>query len=633
VLNDTHEKVHDAALKAISKIGSVIKCPEVAELLDIIIKALGNSNIYLNDCLEALLSTSFVHAIDAPSLSLLIPLVDIGLTRHDNISKQAASKLVGNICSLTQDPEDLLPYMKILIPAIKNSLFDSIPEVRASAAKALGKLSRGLGLANSIELLEWLNNNLHRKDLAASERSGAAQGLSEVVSAHGDNFFSNQCKEIMALAKSKEVSLRESYRSVMAYLPTSFPNFVNYLVVMLPIMIEGLADESEEVMKVSLRNVKICIQQYGKKASELLCQPILAMMFDKDARVRMSSSILMYKLVKEMENDIIKIQPKYINLQMKYQILSAMFILKFDPIDKVQVQASQIWKSLVDAPVHVLRMIIETLIKMVFTNIQSPHEELQEMGLACLRGLVEKFGERIVNESLDIFEGYLEEATDINQTSGINRVILNMAGAASHRLLLQIKGRLTSIADPFLVAEDKDIRELSARVLLTIFKRLGDPTYTQNMIESAFLLKLHALMQGAPDAAKQQEIERLIGAVKFMLEQAPELKLEDKIMTLCGVPVHTLRKPLTTAQAVILRAIAPKVAPLVFSKKYYNTLFTALTTELTHDPLDPADANPERVHALLMCFAELAACIPEHEYTQINDELVDFHAKCVKRQT
>ena len=45
----------------------------------------------------------------------------------------------------------------------------------------------------------------------------------------------------------------------MSYLPTSFNNFVNYLGVMLPIMIEGLADESEEVRKVSLRNVKICI--------------------------------------------------------------------------------------------------------------------------------------------------------------------------------------------------------------------------------------------------------------------------------------------------------------------------------------------------------------------------------------
>lgn len=109
---------------------------------------------------------------------------------------------MGNICNLTQDPEDLLPYMKILIPAIKNSLFDSIPEIRASAAKALGRLSKGLGLANSIELLEWLNTNLNRKDLAPSERSGAAQGLSEVVSAHGDNFFSNQCKEIIKLARS-----------------------------------------------------------------------------------------------------------------------------------------------------------------------------------------------------------------------------------------------------------------------------------------------------------------------------------------------------------------------------------------------------------------------------------------------
>ena len=123
----------------------------------------------------------------------------------------------------------------------------------------------------------------------------------------------------------------------MSYLPTSFGNFVEYLQVLLPIMIEGLADQSEEVRKVSLRNVKICIQQYGKKASEMLCQPILDMMFDKDSKVRMSSSILMYQLVKEMENDIIKSQPKYVNMTMKYQILSAMFVGKFDPVDKCQI--------------------------------------------------------------------------------------------------------------------------------------------------------------------------------------------------------------------------------------------------------------------------------------------------------
>jgi hypothetical protein len=91
VLNDTHEKVHEAAIEAIGKIGSVIKCPEVAEMLDIIIRALGDSNKYLINCLDGLLKTSFVHTIDAPSLSLLIPLVDIGLTMHDNDAKQKAS--------------------------------------------------------------------------------------------------------------------------------------------------------------------------------------------------------------------------------------------------------------------------------------------------------------------------------------------------------------------------------------------------------------------------------------------------------------------------------------------------------------------------------------------------------------
>jgi hypothetical protein len=91
--------------------------------------------------------------------------------------------------------------------------------------------------------------------------------------------------------------------------------------------------------------------------------------------------------------------------------------------------------------------------------------------------------------------------------------------------------------------------------------------------------------------------------------------MEDKIMHLCGVPSHTLQKPLSIAQAKILRAIAPKVATLVFSKKFYNTLFMALSDELTNDPVDKANNDPERIEALLMCFADVVACIPDHEYT------------------
>ena len=61
----------------------------------------------------------------------------------------------------------------------------------------------------------------------------------------------------------------------------------------------------------------------------------MKMMFDRDFRVRSSSSVLMYQLVKELENDIIKSQPKYITNETKNEILSSMFILKYDSIEKV----------------------------------------------------------------------------------------------------------------------------------------------------------------------------------------------------------------------------------------------------------------------------------------------------------
>jgi len=100
-------------------------------------------------------------------------------------------------------------------------------------------------------------------------------------------------------------------------------------------MIEGLADEVDEVRKVSMRNVKICIKQYAKTSPMHLVKPVLKMMFSKDWKVRESSSILMFQLVKELENDVIKSTPTYVDQETKQRILCSMFILKYDPIEKV----------------------------------------------------------------------------------------------------------------------------------------------------------------------------------------------------------------------------------------------------------------------------------------------------------
>ena len=43
----------------------------------------------------------------------------------------------------------------------------------------------------------------------------------------------------------------------------------------------------------------------------------------------------MFQLVKELENDVIRAQPKYIDNDTKQKILASMFILKYDLIEKV----------------------------------------------------------------------------------------------------------------------------------------------------------------------------------------------------------------------------------------------------------------------------------------------------------
>lgn len=153
---------------------------------------------------------------------------------------------------------------------------------------------------------------------------------------------------MIANTKNPKGDLRESYRSVILFLPNSYDKFVEKLPSLIPLMIEGLADDKDECRKVSMRSIKICIKQFARVAPDQLVQPVLRMMFEDNPGVRMSSSILMYQLVKELENDIIKAQPKYVSMETKHKILATMFIMKYDPDEKVKLQAGTIWKNIVD---------------------------------------------------------------------------------------------------------------------------------------------------------------------------------------------------------------------------------------------------------------------------------------------
>jgi len=71
VLTDSHTQVRAAANSSLLKFGEVISNPEIQDMVPILLKALGDPNKFTEGALDKLLSTSFIHYIDGPSLALV----------------------------------------------------------------------------------------------------------------------------------------------------------------------------------------------------------------------------------------------------------------------------------------------------------------------------------------------------------------------------------------------------------------------------------------------------------------------------------------------------------------------------------------------------------------------------------
>jgi hypothetical protein len=102
------------------------------------------------------------------------------------------------------------------------------------------------------------------------------------------------------------------------------------------------------------------------------------------------------------------------------------------------------------------------------------------MGLGCMRGLVEKFGEKLVNEALDIFEGILENVEDSDAQVGVCRVLMNMASAASYRLISAISSRLMNIMDTNIASSSAEIRDYAV-MCLSFYSEDSLKTYSSKL--------------------------------------------------------------------------------------------------------------------------------------------------------
>ncbi len=123
---------------------------------------------------------------------------------------------------LIKEAKDISPHLPVLLPALKSTLIDPIPEVRATSAKALGTLAQGLPEDHLGDLVPWLFSMLKSPE-SPVERSGAAHGLSEVFLAFGAHRINAFLPDLISTAQNPETPahIKEGYLGLFVFLPAS----------------------------------------------------------------------------------------------------------------------------------------------------------------------------------------------------------------------------------------------------------------------------------------------------------------------------------------------------------------------------------------------------------------------------
>ncbi|OCT98218.1 hypothetical protein XELAEV_18010449mg [Xenopus laevis] len=428
VLTDSHVKVQKAGQQALRQIGSVIRNPEILAISPVLLDALADPSRMTQKCLQCLLDTKFVHFIDAPSLALIMPIVQRAFQDRSTDTRKMAAQIIGNMYSLT-DQKDLAPYLPSVVPGLKASLIDPVPQVRTVSAKALGAMVKGTGESCFQDLLPWLMETL-ASDYSSVDRSGAAQGLSEVMAGLGVEKLDKLMPEIVATASKPDIAphVRDGYIMMFIYLPITFGDkFTPYVGPIIPCILKALADENEFVRDTALRAGQRVLTMYAETAIALLLPQLEQGLFDDLWRIRFSSVQLLGDLlfhisgvtgkmttetVSEDDNfgtaHSTKAIKEALGAERRNRVLAGLYMGRSDTQLVVRQASLHVWKIVVSNTPRTLREILPTLFTLLLGFLASTCADKRTIAARTLGDLVRKLGEKILPEIIPILEESLK---------------------------------------------------------------------------------------------------------------------------------------------------------------------------------------------------------------------------------
>jgi hypothetical protein len=622
VINDSHAQVKSAANKSLKGFGEVLSNPEVKSIQSKLMKALADPTANINSALSALLKTTFEHYLDAPSLALVMPIIDRGLRQRSSETKRKSVQIVGNMASLTE-VRDLVPYLGELMPLVHEVLVDPVPEARATAAKSLGTLVERLGEVNFPDLVQKLLQTL-RSDTSGVDRQGAAQGLSEVLSGLGMDRLEALLPEVIASTASPRPYVREGFISLLIYLPATFGHrFAPHLARIIPPILNGLADDSEYVRDASMRAGKMIIANYSAKAIDLLLPELEKGMLDSSWRIRQSSIALTGELLYrvtgisgkvELEEDgdetaargadtARKALLEALGAERRDRVLATLYIVRQDAVSNVRQSSIHIWKALVHNTPRTTREILPVLMQLLVQLLGSTHPDQQETASRTVGELCRKNGERIVGEIVPILRTAIM-SDDPRTKEGACLAFSDVMAAASKDAIETHEEIIISSVREALVSPHEDVRAAAAQTFDAMQQYMGNKAIDQT---------IPTLLEAMREPGETSE------TALQALREVMNVRANSVFPAL--LPQLT-KQPITAFNARAIGSLV-RVAGAALNRRI-DTLLTALVKTLEADP------EPEVKEAIDEAVEALCVSVEDSDGVHLLEMLLLDWAKDVK---
>ncbi|XP_039292554.1 eIF-2-alpha kinase activator GCN1 [Nilaparvata lugens] len=579
VLSDSHVRVQKAGAQALKLIGSVIRNPEIQAIVPVLLEALQDPSHKTATCLQTLLDTQFVHFIDAPSLALIMPVVQRAFMDRSTETRKMAAQIIGNMYSLT-DQKDLTPYLPTIIPGLKTSLLDPVPEVRSVSARALGAMVRGMGETSFEDLLPWLMHTL-TSEASSVDRSGAAQGLSEVVGGLGVDKLHKLMPEIIATAERSDIAphVKDGYIMMFIYMPvvftTEFTPYIGHIII--PIL-KALADENEYVRDTALKAGQRIVNLYADSAIMLLLPELEKGLFDDNWRIRYSSVQLLGDLLYRISGVSGKMSTETANeddnfgteqshkaiitalgADRRNRVLAGLYMGRSDVSLMVRQAALHVWKVVVTNTPRTLREILPTLFSLLLGCLASTSYDKRQVAARTLGDLVRKLGERILPEIIPILEGGLE-SEHADQRQGVCIGLSEIMASTSRDMVLTFVNSLVPTVSRALCDPLPEVRQAAAKTFDSLHTTVGS-----RALDDILPSMLEQLSDPDPQVA-----EWTLDGLRQVMAIKSRVVLPYLVPQLTAPPVNT--KALSILAAVAGDALT----------KYLHKILPALLTALSN---------------------------------------------------